>query len=193
MEFKSQYFAAYMSTRVEDIPSDPLKAMLMELIANASWIMDTTLEGSAVVKMTETIVSVLRDPKHGYNHFPFHLVCDAFGKGQIGELGGTSKFSLRNVFTWCSACKDSNQRLTAESISKREAARRMENERIFRVNQRHNSMYGTALVMKLGWWQSGALKPEAWENCTLDAIVSLLKQGHKEYEITPKMIIDGKN
>ena len=186
MKLESKYFPVYMNTPCNEIPQFNLKIMVLELITNAIWLMNTDLESTLIAKSAETLTRILKEEK--YKWLPLHLVIEGFSRGSMGELGGTTKFSLRNVFTWLTAMDDKDKILKVEQKSREDAARRKSEETAFKGTRKSSSLYGSALWKKIEWITSGAVPKEAYDDIKLDRIVELIKQGHRINDIKPSML-----
>jgi hypothetical protein len=175
-----------MQDYCKDILHEALKEMILELSANAIFVMDTEMKGEITSRTADTIVDLL---KHSYFRFmPFHLVCEGFQKGAMGELGGTTRFTVRNVNTWMRAMNEKLTTLNMEKKTKEDAERRAQDEKAFRQRQRINSLYGSAMYRKIEWCYSGLLSSEDYDRLTLDKIVEAVNKGYSIHELTPEMI-----
>jgi hypothetical protein len=139
----------------------------------------------------DNIVAMIRDK---FKEYPLHVVAAAFDQGSLGVLGGTTAFTIRNVFIWLNNLKEKNQRLAHEEWSKKEDARKRKEMNDWMLNSREHNIYGTALSIKMRWCSDKLINPFNWDKYSLDKIVSLLKMGESVNTIRPDQIYveDGK-
>jgi hypothetical protein len=185
MEIKSKGYDIYLKYPVRNIPDQEMTDILNELSMNAIFLMGDKLRDEDLKKNLSAVIYVT---KTYYGYIPLYLVAEAFGKGSIGNLGGTSKFNARNINIWLTAIQDKYQTLIAQQKSKEDSEIRIANEKLFKQNQSHNVQFGTALCIKLTWVYEKRINPDDWDHYTLDLIVDKLKQGYTERTLTPKMI-----
>ncbi|HOG56608.1 MAG TPA: hypothetical protein PK727_04700 [Bacteroidales bacterium] len=126
--------------------------------------------------------------KDKFAEYPLHIIATAFDQGSLGALGGTTAFTVRNVFTWLNNLKEKAERLYHEAWSKEEQNRKRKEENEWRLNSRQDSIYGTALSIKIRWYCNKSIDPAYWEKYSLDEIVNLLKAGENAYTIRPEQI-----
>jgi hypothetical protein len=187
MEFKSTYFSAHMNDRCRDILTTSMREMIMELTLNAIFVMNTDLEASITAKTTETVVDILKNQK--YSPMPFHLVVEGFAKGSMGELGGTTRFTVRNVCTWMNAMYEKLAQINIEIKSKEDAARRAAEALEFKNRKKTANLYGAAMFRKIEWCQAGLISSAEYDRLTLDKIVARMQEGFPLAELTPSMIL----
>jgi hypothetical protein len=186
MNFKSKLFTIHMGDYCKDILHEALREMILELSANAIFVMNTDMQAEITLRTSDTIVDLL---KHTTLRFmPFHLVCEGFQKGAMGELGGTTRFTVRNVNIWMLAMKDKCARLNIEKKSREDQELRAQEEKAFKQNQRISALYGAALYRKIEWCYSGLVSSEEYDRLSLDKIVEALQKGYKIDELIPEMI-----
>ena len=187
MEFKSRFFPIHMQNLCKDILHESLKEMVIELSSNAIFVMNTEMQAEITIRTSDTIVDLL---KHSNLRFmPFHLVCEGFQKGAMGELGGTTRFTVRNVNTWMRAMNDKLAQINMEKKTKEDAERRAQEEKAYKQRQKTNSLYGAAMFRKIEWCYSGLLSSEDYDRLTLDKIVKAVQKGYKINELRPEMIL----
>ena len=177
MEIKNSYYSNHQTDRCKDVPENLLRDIVNELLTNIRFYMSSDLTAESMLKVTDAVMDLLK------GHFcwlPLHLVGEAFVKGSLGEIGGTSRITVRNIYIWLKEIEGKSNNLTAQEISKRDDQRRAESERLFKMNQAHNVSYGTALYIKLKWVYENRIYPDNWDYYTLDAIVEQLKAGKTE-------------
>lgn len=176
-----------MQDLCKDILSEAMKEMVIELSSNAIFVMNTEMETSITARTAETIVDLL---KHSLFRFmPFHLVCEGFQKGAMGELGGTTRFTVRNVNTWMRAMYEKLAQVNMENQTKMDAQRRAEESKLFKQSQHRNNLYGAAMFRKIEWCYAGLLSSEDYDRLTLDKIVEAMGKGYSIKELTPEMIL----
>jgi hypothetical protein len=188
MKLENENFPEYMNTAMMNIPSAHLDPMLMELSCNAMFYMNTENESVATARLVAGIKDLILSD-YTYKQMPLHLVIETFHKGSTGELGGTSKFGLRNVNIWLFSSKEKHQKLIADNKGREDDRRKAETERIFKEKHARDWIYGEAFWIKVGWHCNGAINAGNWDSYTLDAIVEKLRQGHDERTLTPSMIL----
>jgi hypothetical protein len=188
MKLVNKNFPEYMDVPMMNIPSEDMDAMLMELAINAMFFMNTENSEDINLKLVAGIKDLILSD-YNYKFMPLHLVIETFHKGSVGELGGTTRFGLRNVNLWLFSSKEKHQKLIAEQKSKEDNRKRAEWEENFKRNHEKDWIFGQALWLKVGWNYSGAIKPQDWDKYTLDAIVEKLRQGYDENSLRPSMIL----
>lgn len=188
MKLENENFPVYMDTEVIHIPTGHLTPMLMELVTNALFYMNTENNAETTLRMVSGIRDLLLTD-HSYKHFKLHLIIETFHKGSLGELGGTTKFGLRNVNIWLFSVKDKAQKLDAERRSREDNNRKAEEERAFRSRRDRNTLYGAAMYRKIEWASAGHLTDRQYDLCTLDKIVELLERGYSISDLQPGMIV----
>ena len=185
MEIKNTDYPLFLNQPVGEIPREKLTDIITELSANAMFQMNSVIKGDLIKPTIESIVSTLREK---FSSYPLHLVSLAIDQGSLGELGGTSLFSVRNVYVWLSTQKEKYEKLRAEQRSREENHRKAEEDRKWKENGRGDAIFGTALFIKLSWVYSCRINPDNWDLYTLDDIARLLHFGETPQTITPEMI-----
>jgi hypothetical protein len=187
MEFKSSHFNLCMNEQCKDILTDSMKEMIIELSSNAIFVMNTDMEAGITVRTAELIVEILKNSK--FRFMPFHLVIEGFHKGSMGELGGTTRFTVRNVNTWMNAMYDKLAQINMEKKTKEDAERRAAESAAFKSRQKTANLYGAAMYRKIEWAHAGLLSSAEYDRLTLDKIVARMQEGFSIKELTPSMIL----
>lgn len=187
MELKSSYFNSYMNERCKEIPSPALKEMIIELSSNAIFVMSTDMEAGITVRTAEIIVDMLKNAKYGY--MPLYLVMEGFVKGSMGELGGTTRFTVRNVAVWMNAMHEKLTEINQVKKTKEDSERRAAEAAAFKIRQKTASMYGAAMFRKIEWCYAGSVSPQEYDRLTLDKIVDAMRRGYSIKELQPSMIL----
>ncbi len=165
------------------IPTEHLLDIIDELSQNAKFFMSSDLDSAMTEKVNAAIVDLLKNQK--YKYLPLSLVGEAFTKGALGELGGTTRFTVRNVVTWLNQMNDRMAQIEAERKSREDDARRKSMEDVFKITKDRSSLFGAACLLKASWH----LQDPDYDLCTLDKIVDLMERGYKISEIHPSMIL----
>lgn len=165
------------------IPTEHLLDIIDELSQNAKFYMNSDLDSVMTEKVNAAIVDLLKNEK--FKYLPLHLVAEAFTKGLLGELGGTTRFTVRNVVIWFNQMNDRMAQIEAERKSREDHARRKSAEDVFKITQDRSSLFGAACLLKASW----QLKDPDYDLCTLDKIVDLIERGYKLSEIHPSMLL----
>jgi hypothetical protein len=183
MEIRSQYYCEYINTKVGEIPSTPLTELIDELASNAKFYMSSDADSMTTEKINSASVDLL---KNRFRFIPLYLIAEAYTRGSLGELGGTTRFTVRNVYTWLSNIEEKNQRLYQETQSKIDDQKRADNERHFRQGQNRSSLFAAAFY----WKVSNCPMPDKdYDRLTLDKIVEAFEKGYTFNELTPSMIL----
>jgi hypothetical protein len=194
MEIKNAYYKEHLKELCKEVPTDVLSRIVGELSINAKFYMNGDTSPEDLVKINDAIVDLL---KTRFSWLPLHLVGEAYVKGSLGELGGTTKLSARNVYTWLSNVDEKARTLRTQEISRVDESKRTAEERVYLSNQANNVLYGTALSLKLSWFYPSSrgrfgqgiylkgLDPSLWDRYPLDKIVEKLKQGYTVQTLTP--------
>ena len=186
MEVKCQYFRPYIASKMHEIPKKHLLELIDEFASNAKFYMSSEEDSKTTAKINEAIAAELKDK---FRFLPLHLVAEAYDLGAKGELGGTTRFTFRNVYTWLKGIEEKNQRLKQLGDSKIDNERKRQNEIKFKESQSRSMMFGSALYKKIEWCYAGLLSADDYDMCTIEKMVALMDQGYKLHEITPKMIL----
>jgi hypothetical protein len=184
MDLRSSFFAESMNVECKDIMIGPMIEMIGELSANAIFVMSTDIDSSVTGRVTATIVDILKNQK--YKYMPFHLVCEGFTRGSMGELGGTTKFSVRNVCTWMYAMFEKLTQINTEKKSREDAERRRSEAAEFKLTQKRSSLFGAAMYWKISHCP---MSDSDYDRLTLDKIVEAFKTGYTAKELQPSMIL----
>lgn len=187
MEFKSNYFNEHLNDACKDILTDSMREMIIELLANAIFVMSTDMAASVTVRTTELIVDTLKNSK--FRYMPFRLVMEGFTRGSMGELGGTTKFTVRNAYIWMNTMYEKLALINTEQKTKEDAERRTYDERSFRKLQERSNLYGAALYRKMEWCAAGVVSSSEYDRLTLDKIVATIQKGYSIKELLPSMIL----
>lgn len=184
MEIKTKYYQTYASERCMMIPTEQLLEIIDELALNAKFDMSSDIDNVTTEKINARIVELLKNQK--FRYLPLHLVAEAFSNGALGELGGTTRFTVRNVVTWLNQMSEKMAQIEAERKSREDDARRKATEDIFRLGKDRSSLFGAACRLKASW----RLPNPDYDLCTLDKIVDLMERGYKISQIHPSMILE---
>lgn len=186
MNLANDNFPIYMSSPIGMIPAEHLTPMLLELAANAIFYMNTDMDSVTTSKVVAGIKDIiLQDPS--YKRMPLHLIIETFHKGSLGELGGTTKFGIRNVNIWLTSVKDKHQRLTMEEKSREDQKRKAEEEMAFKLQQKRSTLYGSAMMWKIGIAKQ--ISSAEYDRLTLDRIVDAMQKGYDLKTLTPDAIL----
>jgi hypothetical protein len=183
MEIKVKYYQTYINERCMKIPTEQLLDIIDELAQNAKFYMSSDLDSTMTEKVNAAIVDLLKNQK--YRYLPLYLVAEAFTKGALGELGGTTRFTVRNVVIWLNQMSDRMAQIEMERKSKEDDARRKAAEDGFKLSKDRSSLFGAACLLKASW----QLQDPDYDLCTLDKIVDLIERGYKLSQIHPSMIL----
>lgn len=187
MELKNPLFKEYMNDRCKDILEESLKKMVSELMVNAIFVMNAELEAGLAARTIETVVYILKNNK--YNSMPIYLVMEGFSKGSMGELGGTTKFTVRNVCVWLNAMYERMAQINAERKTKEDAERRALEAKSYKQYQKISCLFGAAMFRKIEWCKDGVLSSAEYDRLTLDKIVAAVQKGYTLKELYPSMIL----
>jgi hypothetical protein len=185
MELKSKFYPQFLNEQVGNIPSTALMEIIEELSSNVKFYMNSDLDGSSTDRVNGAIVGILHTK---YKYFTLSVVTEAFHSGSLGELGGTTKFTVRNVAIWLNASREKYERARAEQKTKEDNAKREAEEKSFRNTRNNDNLFGTALWIKIGWNYTGAIRSADWDYYSLDAIVAKLREGYTEKTLQPSML-----
>jgi hypothetical protein len=188
MEIKSSFYRDNISDRCMDIPFIDLQEVIDELSQNAKFFMSSDIDATTTEKINAAIVDLLKNQK--YKFLPLYLVGEAFTTGSLGELGGTTRFTVRNVCIWLNAMHEKLAVINQERMAKEDAERRAASEKAFRMQKKDINLYGAAMARKMEWFQgTGPQSGADYDRCTLDKIVELIRKGYSLREINPSMIL----
>jgi len=188
MEIRSQFYCTHLSDVCEVVPKEALQEILDELCDIARFNMSCELHPALLAQISQATVSLLKENAR-FRHFPIHIVAEAFNKGSLGELGGTTKLTIRNINIWLVAMNERMIQVIAEKKSREDSIRRTQELALFKSQQKNSNLYGQALFRKIEWAYAGILSSREYDRCTLDKIVEKMNQGYRASEITPSMIL----
>ena len=187
MEIKSEAYRVNLNCICKDIFKDQLEEIIDELSGNAKFFMSSDIDASTTDKINTVVVDLLKNGK--YQVLPLHMVSEAFTRGSMGELGGTTRYTVRNMCVWLNEMYDKLRVLNANRYSQVDAERRKEEEANFKTHKEISNMYGAAFRRKVECFCNGSLNPSEWEQVSLDKMVDLLKEGHAANDIMPKHVM----
>jgi hypothetical protein len=185
MEIQNENYKVFISAPAGEIPREELSGILEELMVNAMFYMNTSLAETSTKTTREAILYVL---KNEFSYLPLHMISECFMKGALGKLGGTTKFTVRNVHIWLDSIKDQYQQLISQERSKEDQKRKLQEERDWKNHHKGDVIFGTALSLKLAWVYTGAIRADDWDLYSLDKIVNYLRAGETEKTLRPSMI-----
>lgn len=192
MELKSSFYPVYLSEPISNIPTLALTEIIEELSSNVKFYMNSDLDSTLTDRLNNAIVSILQNR---YKYFTLSIVAEAFQSGSLGELGGTTKFTVRNVAIWLNASREKSERLRAEQTTKQDNMLREQELNSFKSKQKRANQYARAFLLKLEWtYESKRFNLPAkisfsdWDKYTLDSIVEKFDQGFNEETLMPSMI-----
>lgn len=183
MEIQSKHWQSNMNKRCKDVYMDAMTDLVREFSENAKFYMSSEVDPLTTSKINAAICDMLKFNK--YREMPMHMIAEAFGRGSLGELGGTTRYTVRNVCVWLNETYDKMCSMNMQNKSKEDHERRKEEEKSYKYMQKHHSRYGTALYRKMSW----ELTEAEWDRITLDKIVDLMDKGYKVDEIEPGLIL----
>lgn len=184
MELRSNYFKMNMNDACKDIITDQMIEMIAELSANAIFIMNTDVDGSVTSRTTEIIIETLKNSK--FRYMPFNLVMEGFYRGSMGELGGTTRFTVRNVCTWMNVMYEKLAQINTAKKTMEDAERRKEGTKAYKQSQKQSALYGSAYYWKISHCP---MSDTQYDRLTLDKIVEAIKKGYSLKELEPNMIL----
>lgn len=142
---RNEYYTHHLTDKCKDVPDHILKNIVRELSTLAEFNMGNETEDEVISKLNDGIVNLL---KSRFSYLPLHLIGEAYIRGSLGELGGTTRLIPRTVFCWLNAISEKAQNLSALEQGKRDDERREAEERAYKLNQKHNCLFGTAMRRK---------------------------------------------
>lgn len=187
LTIKNEYYIHHLKDRCSDVPEHILKEIIKEFSALAKFYMDSDVDSETLIKTNESVIDWLNTK---FNWLPLHLLGEAYIRGSLGELGGTTRLIPRTVYTWLNAVSEKAQNLYAQDKSRIDAERREAEEKAFKLNQKYYGEFGTAAHTKLVWYCAGKINPKDWDRYTLDKIVEQFRQGYDIYSLHPSRIYE---
>jgi hypothetical protein len=184
MEIKSPYYSQYIGDRMTDIPREYLREIIDEFAINARFFMSSETDSDTMNKINAAVVDLLKDK---FKNLTLNLVTEAYSRGSLGELGGTTRFTVRNVYIWLSNVDEKSQRLYQERISRLDSEKRAAEEKAFKSQQKRSNMYGSAMMWKIGIAKQ--ISSAEYDRLTLDRIVDAMQKGYDLKTLTPEMIL----
>ena len=175
----SAILKTYLNYNVSDVPRDKLREIIDELSATAMVNMGGNETTIPLQRIIESITALVAKQ---YYELPISKVAGAFWRGSLGELGGTTRFTLRNVNLWL---KETHQQWGEEHI--REISRK--NREKYDSHERADQDVITACRMKIMWRIDGKITPDQSEKIHVEDIVHRLRDGFREKDIIPEMFL----
>jgi hypothetical protein len=169
---------------VAEIPRERLDAFITDFTGTALFQMNSVIKSDMMNPTVDSIISILKEK---FSNYPLHLIAATFDQGSLGQLGGTSSFTVRNVYIWLASMKETADRLAFEAWSRKEDKKKKEELNSWNGIQKGACLFGTAMYLKAKWVSDGVIARDNWDNYSLDKIVNLLKAGERENNITPQM------
>lgn len=182
MEIKSPAYTEHLKTQVAIIPMGSLIELIDEFAINAKFYMSSDIDSDATAKINAAIIDML---KGRFKYLPLYLVAEAYMRGSLGELGGTTRFTVRNIYIWLTAIEEKQQRLFQEEKTKIDAIRRAQEERSFRESQKRSNLFAAAMYWKISHCP---MSDAEYDRLTLDKIVEAMQKGYTPKELQPLMI-----
>lgn len=184
MEIKSTYYSLYIAHSMREIPKEHLCELIEEFAINARFYMSSDADNDTMLKINAAVVDLL---KNKFRNLTLDLVSEAYTRGSLGELGGTTRFTVRNVYIWLSAIEEKNQRLYQDKVSRLDSEKRAAEEKAFKSQQKRSNMYGSAMMWKIGYAKQ--LSSRDYDQLSLDLIVDAMQRGYDLRTLTPEMIL----
>lgn len=175
----SELMRIFLAYTVENIPRDDLKNIVRELTGNALVNMGHDESGTVLANMVDGIVALL---KNKYKMMPLSKVIAAFDQGSLGELGGTTRFTMRNVNIWVKAIYE---QWGAEYLRAESRRNRLE----YSKDEKSDPDVVVACRMKIMWRLSGRITHEQSDKIHVEDMVQKLKDGFEEKDIIPEMFL----
>ena len=186
MEIRNEYYNEHLKERCREVPEDALLSIIEEFSSIAKFYLSTEIHIDDIKKINGAMLDILKRGR--FQWLPLYLVGEAYTKGSLGELGGTTKLSVRNIYIWLTQMEEKMRNIDAGYQSKIDDELRASDERVYMEHQAHNVRFGTALCIKLAWVYEGRITADEWEKYTLDAIVEKLKEGYTDKTLLPSKI-----
>ena len=183
MDIKSEYYPEYIGSIVALIPKEALHELIDEFAINSKFYMSSEVDSEATAKINSAVVALLLGK---FRYMPLSLIAEAYTKGSLGELGGTTRFTVRNVYIWLAAMDEKCRRLNQEKQSKLDSDKRAEEEKAYKKTQKRNSLYGTAFYWKVSHCP---MSDSEYDRLSLDKIVEAFEKGYSFRELQPGMIL----
>jgi len=187
MEIQSKHWQGNINKRCKDVYMDAMTDLVREFSENAKFYMSSEVDPITTSKINAAICDMLKFNK--YRDMPMYLIAEAFGKGALGELGCTTRYTVRNVCVWLNASYDKMCEINVQIKSKEDAERRIASEKNYVNIKNRATMYGSALMRKLELQYGGQMLDGDWERMTLDKIVDLMDKGYRVEEIIPGLVL----
>ena len=184
MEIKSEYYPTYISEIMTHIPREHLRELIDEFAIQARFFMSSDIDTDTMNKINAAIIVLLKDK---FKNLSLSLVGEAYTRGSLGELGGTTRFTVRNVYTWLSAVEEKSQKMYQDKVSRMDAEKRAAEEKVFKSQQKRSNMYGSAMMWKIGYAKQ--ISSADYDRLNLDKIVDAMQKGHNLKTLTPSMIL----
>ena len=185
MEINSKYYNQNLDQVCEEVPYDSLKEIIEEMSTNAVFYMGSQTKSDDIIKINAEVINLL---KKRFRQLPLHLVGEAFISGSLGELGGTTRYYVANIYKWFSQVEEKLQNIETEKRSQIDERRRADEEKLFKQTRGDSNLFGMALSLKLTWVYEHKIDPNDWDNYTLDKIVEQFLAGETIRTIRPSVI-----
>lgn len=171
-----------MARTVTQTDPQSLRQMIVEMLREADDVMGGKLDNDKI-KFTGNWMYKWLNERFGY--LPMHHVKAAMTYGAMGERGGTSALTPRNINIWLREQSNIHQEQAAKMISHDDAVKRNE---YFNANKAEWQV-AAAVRIKVGWLGDGMITSDEYDSFSSKEIYDLLKSGVPEKAIHPRDVV----
>lgn len=171
-----------MARTVQQTDPHALKQMIVEMLKEAGEVMGGKLDQDKINFTGNWLFKWLNER---FNYLPMHHVRAAISFGAMGERGGTSILTPRNINIWMREQANIHQEQVTKMISHDDENKRNE---YFNANKAEWQV-AAAVRIKVGWLGDGMITSAEYDSFSAKKIYDLLKSGRTEKTIHPKEVV----
>ena len=181
----SETYDRYLADKCLDIPSEVFRTVLKEMLRDAAFKLNTSVPDD--IKEFSRQINWLIESK--YKHLPLHKLKEAFVKGSLGELEGSTRLTIRNINIWI---KNVSQSWNEGEIARRN--REILDSTDISPWEQADPDSAAAYALRIGWGVSKRITHKQWDFLSSDdmhkKIIKAIKE-HGEENVTPAMFLSG--
>lgn len=179
----SDLLTRYAGNKVAEVPPTELRILITEFLDSANIIMGTSAEKSMLAGLIGFAYDIIANR---FAYMPMNHVKAAFEFGSLGQRGGTTKLSGRNIFIWLNEQLNIYQEQLLRQRKKEEDIKRTID---MSGKNKADGFVAAAVRMKVHWKCDGKINSEQYDSFSSKAIYDLLKAGVAEKDIRPRDVV----
>lgn len=172
-----------LKRRAAEVHPGDLKKLLLDFVDEALEIMGmdaSTKNTSSFVNFTFELIG------DRYSYLPINHIRAAFKFGAMGERGGTTKMTGRNINIWLNEQSNIFQEQMAKYQKKLDEQKRYDEIKDWKPS---HGFTARAVIIKVGWLGDKRITSQEYDSFSSAKIRELLEQGYDERDIRPSMVV----